>query len=75
MGVSEQKARGIEFGVAFFIRTLRKVRGKRTLWKKYYSFDYCLHIKGFYELQMPPDILSEKIYEVKKGNRCAGSNR
>ena len=64
LGVPEQKVGSVEFGVTFFIRVLRKL-GRKDLAEKYYNFDYCLYIKGFYELQMPVDILSEKIYEVK----------
>jgi len=64
VGVPEQKAGSVEFGVGFFIRILRKL-GRKDIVEKYYGFDYCLHIKGFYELQMPPDLLSEKIYEAE----------
>jgi len=28
--------------------------------------DYCLHIKGFYETRIPPEISREKIYEVNE---------
>ncbi len=65
LGVSEQKASSVEFGVVFFIRVLRKL-GRKDLVEKHYNFDYCLRIRGFYEPQMPVDVLSEKIYEVRR---------
>ncbi|MEX0567950.1 MAG: PaREP1 family protein [Candidatus Njordarchaeota archaeon] len=65
IGVPEDKARNVEFGVTFFVKILRKL-GRRDLVEKYYNFDYCLHIKGFYEIQIPLDILKEKIYEAKE---------
>jgi len=63
IGVPEAKASSVEFGVTFFVKVLRKLN-RKDLVEKYYSLDYCLHIKGFYEVQIPPEILQEKIYEV-----------
>lgn len=44
-GVPEDKAGSVEFGVAFFVRLLRKLN-RKDLVEKYYSFDYSLHIKA-----------------------------